>query len=206
MTERPIIFSGEMVRAVLADRKTQTRRVMRPQPYRDAGAERLHGERYGVPGDLLWVRESYCEPTPGLVLYKADWSPQDLVESARARRRYPELAAAYPNSRWRPSIHMRRQASRISLTVVGVRVERLNAITDDDALAEGARYVEGSRAGLRYAGCGLWVSDGHPSYERGLSPGPRAEFACLWDRINAARGWAWDSDPWVWVIEFERKS
>lgn len=168
MADRPILFSAPMVRAMLAGTKTQTRRVAKPK----RSIEPMTDEcPYGQPGDLLWVRETWawygCERDPREVLYRADTS--NLPES---------------HGRWRPSIHMPRWASRITLRVTGVRVERLQDITEVDAIAEGAQPFRlpchPQRETLRHV-------DG---------------FALLWESINGAG--SWDANPWVWVVEFER--
>jgi hypothetical protein len=218
MRERPILFSGEMVRAILAGKKTQTRRVMRVQPESpavvadiDAEVAALSGKSegpsrpvwamwpglstdpafagqhvdkgvkcpYGRPGDRLWVRESWgyfggdeylYQQDRGCVGYRADWIGY----------------ASTPGGRWRPSIHMPRWASRITLEITRVRVERLTKISEADAKAEG---VDPRR--FRTPG----VSDG---FEHRLA------YAQLWEELNAGRGHPWDSDPWVWVLDFSR--
>lgn len=209
MKERPILFSSEMVRAILDECKTQTRRVVKPQPEYgiipcawtgtlwaeiDAqGGCRCHMAParcpYGQPGDRLWVRETFAVITGDIsgkvatsldaVEYRADGSAVgEVITSARA---------------WRPSIFMPRAYSRITLEIVGVRCERVNEISEADAQAEGAdqefRTVVYSPAG---------VKDYH------MPVSFRGGFANLWDEINAKRGYSWDSNPWVWVVEFER--
>lgn len=178
MKERPIIFSGPMVRAILDGRKTQTRRAVKPQPLwvaspgvpfktMDADPKGTINCPYGQPGDRLWVRESIHVMQPrhdgdtGSVLYRAD-GHGDWI------------------GKWHPSIHMPRWASRITLEVVSVRVERLNGISEKDAKAEGYKsqsIMENPDAGR------LWFRD-------------------LWQSINAPGSWA--ENPWVWVVEFKR--
>jgi hypothetical protein len=184
MKERPILFSGPMVRAILEGRKTQTRRVVKPQPYIHADvdlvplAEQLEDWRnkypcpYGQPGDRLWVKEKFStrerdnDPTPTGIWYWADGQVK------------------YGNwTRPKPSIHMPRWASRIALEITKVRVERLDEITPSDVEAEG---------------CGWFEWAGHPEWP------PTAGFAQLWDNINAVRGFRWDKNPWVWVVEFKK--
>lgn len=178
--QHPILFSGAMVRAVLAGRKTQTRRLVDPQPepntdcpyhIGDGAMRRARKCPYGVPGDLLLVRETWREVSSAMM---ADGS----IPSQPARCVY---RADRPwDGPWRPSIHMPRWASRITLLVTGVRVERVQDITEDDAMAEG------------------------------LEPGPgpdglttaKTEFWLLWDRMYSARGFGWAENPWVWVVEF----
>lgn len=184
MAERPILFSGQMVRAILDGRKTQTRRVVKPPapfaPGDDILVEWATGQikcPYGQPGDLLWVRETWAanrifdDSSPRIVgndhhgiWWKADHS------SYRPLNAKP--------GRWRPSIHMPRWASRITLEVTGVQVEQLQEITTEDALAEGIAKHE------------QWT--------------PRVQFSELWDSINAKRGYGWNSNPCVWVVEFKK--
>lgn len=206
MKEHPIIFSGEMVRAILDGRKTQTRRVIKPQPTlahphsvgRFFNPERdawdLYGANmtycpYGVPGDHLWVRETWQK-----VYEKHDgfWTT-DPRENVTYKRSFIEYAATAQEEapRWRPSIHMPRQISRLTLEIVSVRVERLQEITDDDARAEGAPVS------WREPATGWQVM----ATANGNAP---AWFASLWDTINAKRGYGWDTNPWVWAIQFKR--
>ncbi len=184
MKERPILFSGPMVRAILDGRKTQTRRVMNPQPAGAVDLADYHKVRpYGIAGDRLWVRETFCTPdADDYVIYRADWSETDALNSDAMRRRYPELAAEFPNGRWRPSIHMPRKYCRLVLEVKAVRVERLQDLSRDDAIAEG---------------CPM------PSQREGMHPWPEDQFEKLWDSLNEKRGYGRDMNPWVWVIKFQ---
>lgn len=194
MNEKPILFSGPMVRAILAGKKTQTRRIIRADlgdpefwepkrpgawDYWDATTNQTE-ERYspyGEPGDRLWVRETWTriEVDGGdhEVLYRAD-DGEDLVPGADRVWN------------WKPSIFMPRAASRISLEVTNLRVERLQAITEEDAKAEGV--------GVENCGVG---EDGGPIKSH------RTAYARLWDTINGDRG-LWAENPWVWVVEFKR--
>jgi hypothetical protein len=133
---------------------------------------------YGQPGDRLWVRETWDVP-PGSeradeAVYRADFTADQEVEAKQLARLAPGLA-----HRWRPSIHMPRWASRITLEVTGVRVERLQDISDADVAAEGI--------GVTHA------------------LDPQSAFQRLWNSINGARG-QWASNPWAWVISFRRVS
>lgn len=193
MKERPILFSASMVRALLDGTKTQTRRIVKPQPPADAHqVETWHhpdtrpryftwtsaGEisdawepvacPYGQPGDRLWVRETWAPMTIGYA-YGADpvWN-------------------ASPDGKWRPPIHMPRAACRLKLEITGVRVERLQDISESDARAEGVTWQE-------------WCQndDGtNEPYEEATDA-----FKRLWESINGPK--SWDANPWVWVVEFK---
>ncbi|HDR8948346.1 TPA: hypothetical protein QDA71_005404 [Burkholderia vietnamiensis] len=212
MKERPVLFSGAMVRAILEGRKTQTRRVMKHQPPAEAcdvftfhhpdprthywgfdGWSLLDWCQpcpYGEIGHRLYVRETWQHSnhpfgpyeSDCLVFYRADYLDDplgaDLERSPDGIRR-----------QWRPSIHMPRAASRITLEITGVRVERLQSISESDARTEGVTIEEHHMRGY-CAG----------AYR---PPSIRA-FHDLWDSLNVARGHGWDMNPWVWVIEFRR--
>ena len=214
MKERPIIFSAPMVRAILEGRKTVTRRVVKPQPSpghewagwcvssttkADEGkavwavgrspylidAHRVRCP-YGQPGDRLWVRETHaivprtayrCSEGVQQVL-----RPYDVNDAAIFREGFDRCSGGI---RWRPSIHMPRWASRITLEITGVRVERLQDITEDDALAEGVDPAN------------------EPSELRWQHYAPHAvAFRNLWESINGAGSWG--DNPFVWVVEFKR--
>ncbi|MDN7814854.1 hypothetical protein [Burkholderia vietnamiensis] len=219
MKERPILFSGPMVRAILEGRKTQTRRVMKHQPPDDVApitAARYHptivdrhGDEapgpeifgafsddgdwgckspFGEPGDRLWVRETH------LAWWKLD-------EANPAGPRVFSHVAAYaadgyelePGERWIPSIHMLRAASRITLEITDVRAERLQEISEADALAEGSEAI-----------CITFRddADGKPHLIKSLGGPYRDGYRILWEQINGAG--SWDANPWVWAIEFRR--
>lgn len=249
MKERPILFSGPMVRAILAGKKTMTRRVMKgvptffhlDKPVMDWPLSKIYTDEhgrfwmniqtdaddylrqeihcpYGVPGDRLWVRETW-----GLF----DTEPKDGPELAHVFYRATEGEEhELRYQRWRPSIHMPRWASRINLTVTDVRVERLQEIRPCDVQKEGVDY--------RYSGTD---PEGAPDWI--------GAFRELWDKLNAKRGvckackghgvvpawsgslhdgslaqdaddcpgckghdlsFSWGANPWVWVIEFERET
>ena len=206
-TEHPILFSGPMVRAILEGRKTQTRRVVKPQPKNDidtaafyAGQKLLALKQYKKisvneykeagsfkatyqPGDTLWVRESFCEPNPGEYLYQADHERGSEMDCIAA-------GLALEGVRWRPSIHMPRWASRIALLVEDVRVERLRDISEEDAVAEG--FVGTPDCGQRTDGV-----------QRPTSA--VLAFSKLWNSLNAARGLGWDANPLVFVNKFSVK-
>lgn len=226
--ERPMLFSGSMVRALLDGRKTQTRRIIKPQPEpipSDPGKHwwacnnvqmmvGIEGELrdepgmagsfcpYGGPGDRLWVRETFkIEPTPGCsfgdfmmgrkhsAIYKADDRRIDLSGEVVTGNGFVidvgSEASDYPMEKygaWRPSIHMPRWASRITLEITDVRLERLNEISPEDAKAEGV------------GNCGYAFPRGnHIDIE---------SFARLWESINGPG--SWDINPWVWALTFRK--
>ena len=197
MKERPILFSGAMVRALLADAKTQTRRVVKMESHqqieqRDDGRDwpwMYDGERdadywmacpYGQPGDRLWVREAWRAeltwnttkpseiPDEAALWYEADDQPRNNGRGTKFK------------GKLRSSIHIPRAASRITLEITSVRVERLQNISEADAIAEGVRNSLHLPGG-RFA---------------------RENFEHLWWTINGDG--SWESNPWVWVIEFKR--
>ncbi|HFD6847640.1 TPA: hypothetical protein ACF3LB_001389 [Enterobacter hormaechei] len=218
MTERGMIFNSDMVRAILDGRKTQTRRIIKDCTVgRDPISKFIQiGKKfigcypedvpelireccpYGVPGDRIWVRETFQGPLfdfeqmeayqedsskfkkPEFCVYKADGKPA------------PEFFDADDNLHcgWRPSIHMPRWASRITLEITGVRVEQLKSISEEEARSEGvARLREG-----------FWKHYQPGWTQHQLSA--RGSFATLWDSIYGFGDW--DRNPWVWVVEFKR--
>jgi hypothetical protein len=210
MKEHPILFSGEMVRAILDGRKTQTRRIVRPPPdSKTAGFGRCP---YGVPGDRLWVREThawadeFCEDVerdpPNIVAYKADgtfrrfWTDPSNGNPKSHEYDFGDANLDHPDLRWRPSIFMPRWASRLTLQVEEVRVERVQDITEDDVEAEGvwsARDCSDNCKRTGGEGCRNCCID--------LI---RDRWIPLWDRINAKRGFPWSSNCFVWVVTFRR--
>lgn len=191
--ERPILFSAPMVRAIIAGTKTQTRRIVKPQPelaqlLTASGWSAWHNEkgqplknRYGRPGDRLYVRETWME------------NPDVDAGNGHGAPLYRETCLNHPDERWRPSIHMPRWASRIDLEITGVRVERLNDISEADAQAEGCPcYVcGGAMDGRSEKDCHCFHAKAKPS-----------DFRALWESINGAGSWG--ANPWVWVVEFAR--
>ncbi len=153
---------------------------------------------FGAPGDRLWVRERFSpyRVPGGCACSIADATYAVLVDGTHVDRDgeiTPGLATysegAWDGVRWRPSIHMPRWASRIALEVTGVRVERLQAITEEDARAEGVDQGEGGRL--------------YPSARAARALSYRAGFEHLWNAINGKRA-PWASNPWVWVVDFRR--
>lgn len=202
MRERPLMFSAPMVRAILAGEKTVTRRAVKwrvtmfpegvtePSDHPGAPTWEPHSEHVvghehpdgtifcGAPvlrcpaldGDRLWVRETWCEGYKGTAdpyLYRATYE------------------GGFQH-KWTPAIHMPRRASRITLDAVDVRIERLHAITDAEALLEGVRHYDPEH---------LWNVPEPPF-------APREVFTRLWCAINGDASWR--SNPWVWRIEFKR--
>jgi hypothetical protein len=185
MKERPILFTGAMVRALLNGSKTQTRRIYKNRKHPDAGCDMAASELvreaqhvihrscpYGQPGDELWVRETFRK----VMGQTAGWIETDFRATYQHGDRLGDLIGMA--GKWAPSIHMPRVASRISLEIIDVRVERLQDISNEDAVAEGI----GTPLDMRYAA--------HDGYRP------------LWEDINGAGSWA--LNPWVWVIEFRR--
>lgn len=220
MKERPIIFSGPMVRAILEGRKTQTRRVVTEEwnhglvaskdyPYKKRKFKRRDGRDdfvtfsdphsqmfgepiwfyswgnarwlrcpYGAPGDRLWVRETWAgqhnRPLhEGRLFYRADGEVYGRQEA---------LSYVEREKRWRSPLLLPRWASRLTLEVKSIRVERVQEISEAGAKAEGVKAGK--------------TTDGGRCYALGFSD--------LWDSINEKRGYPWSSNPWVWVVEFEK--
>ncbi|OVG29097.1 hypothetical protein B5L94_19410 [Klebsiella pneumoniae] len=231
MKERGMIFNGEMVRAILDGRKTQTRRIMKVQPesnqlglllitdstrHSDIGKyhwaesnatgnhvrSKLFACPFGAVGDQIWVRETFQGP-----LFNYEQMDEYLEDSSKFEKpefcqyaadggHRPEYQDADDNLRhgWRPSIHMPRWASRILLEITDVRVERLNAISEEDAEAEGIEM----EALYDSQDCYDCIAD-HNMTGR---PTVTGAFKYLWESIYGEEGWK--SNPWVWVIEFKR--
>jgi hypothetical protein len=191
--ERPIIFSAPMVCAILNGRKTQTRRVVKPQPANGfhqhetdgnglwswicvRAKNQWHDARcpFGVPGDHLWVRETW-QFTNGFEVTEAPNgnhpSGDGIVYAADQISPY-----GFTGRPWRSPYHLRREHSRITLEIAGVRVELLSQISRADRIAEG------------------------------FASGSAVEFQQKWDSLNAKRGYSWSRNPWVWVVEFNRIS
>jgi hypothetical protein len=199
MKERPILMSAPMVRALLAGTKTQRRRVVKAQPADGMTSEFVGADgtwrfsrptvraplsdsdddrlcRYGVPGVRLWVRETFKPHSLYNDFAPANWPRNSTIFYAADEKYSPS------NTRWRPAIHMPRWASRITLDVTEVRVERLQDISPEDCLAEGI--------------VGAGVLDGGGRCEL------TGKYGALWEAINGAG--SWDANPWVWCVEFKR--
>lgn len=195
MTERPILFNGEMVRAILDGRKTQTRRPVHKDiasAIVGTGENVLYRCPLGQAGDRLWVRETFVqgwdiEPeTDRLMQFDDDGNelPKNTwYRATDSHIHWSDEAGWETNTPWKPSIHMPRSASRITLEIIDVRIEPVQEIIEDDALAEGCEV-----SNYPYnASCGetKWATD---------------HFEELWNSIYKN----WDQNPWVWVIEFRR--
>ena len=226
MKTKPILFSGEMVRAILDGRKTQTRRIIKPQPipfgessyggtrqgwkwkpeslnrgWNDDDKDPYRGESlataalacecpHGKAGDRLWVKETFFDARPFMheplfaamekqYIYRADYD-------YREGKREPSVIGLH---HWKPSIFCTRKASRITLEIVAVRVERLQDISQNDAEAEGCEQL----------------SHGYRDYSGKLDcqlGEARTSYFTLWESINGVD--SWDKNPWVFVIEFKR--
>jgi hypothetical protein len=210
---KPILFSTEMVRAILDRRKTQTRRIVKPQPPADNIDSETIVERddcmgypamvaswecetdfhnvkfpYGVIGDILWVRETWQKMEEGYknihgkpFIYQADW-----LEGGKGKIAH--------GGKWKPSIHMPKEACRLFLKIKDIRVERLHQITENDAISEGAPDTL-KIDDLRVMNGMDWTI-----------PRPflmhQFGFMAIWCKINSPENWL--QNPWVWVIEFER--
>ena len=195
---KPILFSTEMVRAILDGRKTMTRRVIKDKDITNnfdidvdgsvyAYIDQETGDSYPPTaiakyqvGDILWVRETWSKDENGEYVYRANYGTTE--------------DDSFPPSmfKWKPSIHMPREAARIFLRVTNVRVERLQEITPKDAWEEGCRIGN------------FFPWEKHiPELQQQCRD---ILFKSLWDGLNAKRGYGWDINPWVWVYEFERAS
>ncbi|WP_432783671.1 hypothetical protein QZH45_09460 [Pseudomonas corrugata] len=206
--ERPILFSAPMVRAILEDRKTVTRRACKPQPSANAHTTSAEGKPmgawwetgkdvnrcpYGKPGDRLWVREAWVADAQVDAI-----APRDLSQGEPIR--YPADGAVRQTGcsmltpgKGRPSIHMPRWASRILLEITAVRIERLQDISDAQIEREGIdldALTDGQdRYDMCHAGSGV---EGRPTLRT------------AWHDLWVSTGGDWDANPWVWVVEFKR--
>lgn len=229
--ERPILFSGHMVRAILNGQKTVTRREIKPSMRSADSSFELHQQEdeswrpmhtfdescmdsngtehpivcpYGQPGDRLWVREAWAQ----INVAQAPGESWVVYRECDNRTDY--------GGPWKPSIHMRRRDSRILLEVTGVRVERLQDISEDQAKAEGMVYTDfgmQERPGKASIDGGKTFHPLKPQQASGWHAGDathpdqcldraRWAFANLWEKINGEN--SWDANPWVWVVEFKR--
>lgn len=213
MKEKPILFSGSMVRALLDGRKTQTRRIFKINPLYDFPSA-IHPDGsgngfvcwwgdnvppaektvrfypgddgikcpYGKPGDRLWVRETWAKNE---VLPIEDREQGDFIYRADLNDR----GVSKWSATWKPSIHMPRLASRIALDITGIRVERLQDISEEDCLEEGVELTP------------FWGEAERGEPATGY-PAEKYAFRALWESINGPG--SWDLNTWVWVVEFRR--
>ena len=204
MAIKPILFNTEMVRAILDGRKDATRRIVKgfipddavwgytaftPKGYiscRGTFADGYGEKFFKLPcesGDILYVRETWKKAPNGYYYYE-DWQRNDIADVTK----------------WKPSIHMPKEAARIWLKVIDVRVERLQDITYNGALREGSEGIRCDHVALGVHGCTDCMNTGW------IEP-PQVEFMQIWNstikKSNLDR-YGWDANPWVWVIEFER--
>lgn len=227
--ERPILFRGELVRKILAGKKSQTRRPVKPQPRErgfistgwcrcdDCGNDYKRAPKrckcgctlfksnskiiswedcpFGAPGDRLWVKEGWrwysrdrgCGVEGGLE-YRADCGHRAVIIQDRiARDRFLSDVAKGLGNKWRHPNHMPRYASRLTLEITDVRVERLCSISEEDAQAEGYE---------------AWDRDCDSGHTIGQSAAEL--FQESWDAIYAAKGYGWKDNPWCWVISFRK--
>ena len=175
--ERPILFSTPMVEAIMNDRKTVTRRIVKAQdvmnhPEVDVD-DFISVCRYGKKGDILWIRETFARKIHGNrsseFAYKAGMNPE--------QQRYV----------WKPSIHMPKEACRFILRITKVNVEKVQDITEEEAIKEGVFFDEGS--GYFYVGDDIMAGSAKEAFRQ------------LWIKINGEE--SWNSNPWLWVIDFE---
>lgn len=199
MTDRPIIFSGPMVRALLEGRKTMTRRVIKPQP--TSVGDKVDAVLSFRIGDSLYVRENFHEQSVGGVItdciqYQAN---EQILFLSKDGWRLDPLGDLMRAKKWRPSIHMPKAWSRLTLTVTAVKVERLQDISEGDAIAEGIKEDDGSEPDIFYLP-GSWTISGVNAPKGNLPIGqysdPRLVFRDLWNNLNAKRA-PWESNPWV---------
>lgn len=193
MKWRPILFSASMVRAVLAGRKSQTRRTAKLAADIDASTvmDLQWSSPHGGAGDRLWVRESWSHDAPDIETCRV--AHEDAMHGIGYGPYYRATEIAPDTLRWIPGIFMPRWASRISLEITDVRLQRLQEISGDDARAEG----------ISVARCGCEVCFKSSTMCPADESSHIAEFADLWNSINGKRC-PWGSNPWVWAISFRR--
>lgn len=208
MAIKPILFNTEMVRAILDGLKTCTRRICKDaneytvpdMEFYNADkrtyavhnfADKKHTEQLSIaertcpicPGDILYVRETWKKAPNGYFYYE-DWQRDDIADVAK----------------WKPSIHMPKEAARIWLKVTDVRVERLQSITEGGAIREGAEGEKCHHTNTGAFGCTDCMNTGW------IEP-PQVEFMQIWNstiKESDIDRYGWGANPWVWVIEFER--
>jgi hypothetical protein len=221
ITERPMLFSGRLVRSILSGDKTQTRRPIKWSPVETFGVWRCSPTKFtnwywesesdmregmavchspfGVPGDRIWVRETFAfgrgydahDDKPSL---KPSLVPEGVRVAYRAHdEEWPEHA---PRGIWRPSLHMPRWCARILLEVESIRFERLGEMSAADAIAEGAPFVACEHPYAEPMGCTDCMNSG-------FLEDPRMNLSHTWDEIYLNQGLGWSENPWVWAITFK---
>ena len=186
--ERGLIFTGESVRAILDGTKTQTRRVVKPQGMVQHYGGNTHNRGPFKRGMHLWVREAFR--------LRRDMDDRPPSQDCwKAGAWYEATDSEAPSGcmggkgKLRSPIYMPRWASRILLEITAIRVQRVQGISEEDARAEGCDFDD--------------EPEPPPGFDESSRPTGRGEFEDLWDRINAKRGFGWESDPWVWAITFK---
>lgn len=227
---KPIICNSESVRAILDERKSQTRRVIKDAP-KGSFWERPHLDNgrwywvanlenpsiepkaglvcpYGIPGDSLWVKETWALQADLDEQLKEDGLTPGQIGNEGFHVGYKaDGSGVYPKAnlgRWRYSIYMPRWASRITLEIKDVRVERVQDISEEDAKAEGV--TSDTLFGFGYSGFpnSSLTDERNPAVKKGdLLYGLRGAFAYLWNSINAKRGYDWHKNSWVWVLNLK---
>ncbi|WP_374572602.1 hypothetical protein [Acinetobacter sp.] len=212
MKERPILFNGSMVKAILEGRKTQTRRVVKSTLIIDQAefecGNRPHVTRsepnlqhyvdtdcpYGQIGDRLWVREAFMDLSgTGVEHRDSEGKLQKYAYAADCPKgSHGDESRKDFGLKWKPSIHMPRSASRILLEITKIRVERLNSISRIDAAKEGLHQLPAT---------GRYVINKGDQYFGGASSNPIEVFSWLWEDISGSGSWG--KNPWVWVVEFK---
>lgn len=203
--ERPILFSTEMIQAILDGRKTQTRRIIKPQPTYSEKTGFAYGKwccgigsnyyesqknfidvkcPYGKVGNILWVRETWAIDgnITKCFLYKANYNKEI-------------------NVKWKPSIHMPKVACRIKLRITDIQVQKLQVITEEDAKKEGIKIPVTPEGNYLFE-----LSAKYPNYKYFDNEKKNYFTACyagLWDSLNLKRGYGWSLNPFVWVISFQ---
>ncbi|MHC9279561.1 hypothetical protein [Pseudomonas aeruginosa] len=201
--ERPILFNDQMVRAILEGRKTVTRRAVKDTGFYAIDAA-IHGNEvalrerealstrcpFGQPGDRLWVREAWAADAQVDAIAPRDLSQGEPIWYTADFSVRQTGCSMISKGRGRPSIHMPRWASRILLEITSVRVERLQDISEEQALAEGVHGEPCDHARQTCSDIGCWGDTA------------KGTFGFLWEQLNGAG--AWQANPWVWVVEFKR--
>ena len=203
MSDKPILFSGPMIRAILEGRKTQTRRIMKVQPDKiwedgspwwNIGGLRLPKCPYGQTGGAIWVRETWAMCFRATDLAKIYYRASERKSHTEFHEMIPvekcgNIQPSWP--RWKPSIHMPRSFSRITLEVKDISVERLHDLKGWDCAAEGIMLDH-------------WKMEEYPMHDMGVEAENRIlrrRFKDLWESINGPE--SWNKNPWVWVVEFD---